>query len=347
MLDDWDWVSQSVTKSYSARVKRSHFAFCAGIVSVVLIWGAASTAYAQELRVARLLYDRTENAFACPSSEELASAIDARLGRSAIVSNASLVLTVHVELGADAKLSALVRMWDGAATIGERRLEGYDFDCRALIDSLVLASSIAIDPDFVDSPTPQPNASPSASPSPVPTPVAPSPEPTPLTAELALAPTVMRGGPPETSYGINIDASLTRPTYAFGLVLRAQFPGSTIVSAGQGRVEATLLLAGVSLCGRVSVLRLCGRADVGSLRASASGLPSSRTVTDVYADVGVRIAVDIPLFDRLSLEPWVEGTVAVARTNYLVGEQVAYSPEPVAFVGGLALVVRLGDLSIL
>jgi hypothetical protein len=136
-------------------------------------------ASAQELTF-RLSWQRGAGAEDCPNAQQLTSAVESRLGRSAFAEPAFRHIDGGVEHVASVWRARLRVLGADDAVLGSRELEAYGPDCSSIAEAVSLAIALTIDPNALhdhhdDSMRAAPAMSP-ASPSP---PVTPPPEPPP------------------------------------------------------------------------------------------------------------------------------------------------------------------------
>lgn len=263
-------------------------------------------ASADEHPQARLEYARGAGAAECPDETELKSIVAARLGYDPFSPDAARVVAVGVVRQGSGLVAHLeVR---GAAARGSRDLQSSTRDCRELIDSLAVAIAIGIDPlslSRVPSLPPLPAAEAKAAqqpepplPAAVPTVIDARPErpraSDPVRLRGSIGPLVSFGAAPSTNLGITAQVGVRWRAVSIGLEGRADFPVSQQAVDG-GRVSASLLAATVVPCAHYGVLLGCLLGTFGALRAEGESVTTPLRETKLYAAIGGRVGVEIPV----------------------------------------------------
>jgi hypothetical protein len=115
---------------------------------LVAVWPALVQAATDEPTYA-LSWSRGDRARECITSNALAKAVEARLGRSVFVSPAAAEFMLEARIdGGPSQWSATISLQDREGRrIGQRDLTSSERDCRALDQSLSLMLALAIDPN--------------------------------------------------------------------------------------------------------------------------------------------------------------------------------------------------------
>ncbi|XXX73840.1 hypothetical protein WMF30_39960 [Sorangium sp. So ce134] len=305
------------------------------LVAAALIAAARPARASSGGQTAALSWVRLAGAEACVGGRALAQAVEARLGRAALVSAARADLTIEgrIEPGGSGGWRAVLAVADAdGALLGTREIATASPRCGAIDEELALAIALMIDPGARLSPgAPAPPAAPAPPPAPSPAP-APSqpqvivqrvlipvpppapPPPAPWRVEVGAGPLFGLGLLPSPGVAAAIRARLTPPRlWSFEVGGAVWFPNeattgasSTRFSWGEGFVSA----CPVSL-GSATRLSACAGARLGALRVSGLGFGVDR------AD------------ERLT----AGGALDVRLTRRLVG--------PVTAGGGVGLIVPL------
>ncbi|WP_437775877.1 hypothetical protein [Sorangium sp. So ce1097] len=316
------------------------------LVAAALLAGARPARASSGEQTASLSWVRLAGAGACVGARALAEAVEARLGRAALVSAARADLTIEgrIEPGGSGGWRAVLAVADAdGAVLGTREIATASPRCRAIDDELALAIALMIDPSAKLSP-----GAPPAAPSPAPLPASPaSPAPAPLPAPPAapasprapqvivqrvLIPVPPPAPPPPPPWRVEVGAG---PLFGLGLLpslgvaaaLRARltpprfwpfevggavwFPSEAATGAASTRFtwgEGFVSACPVSL-GSATRLAACAGVRLGALRAGGLGF----------------------LVDRSDERLTAGGTLDARLTRRLVG--------PLTAGGGLGLIV--------
>jgi hypothetical protein len=302
---------------------------------------AASTAAEAEAqpaqRTARLVYDRGAGAEPCPDAARIEEAVAARLGYNPFVDQSELLLRISVSATGE-RLSARIEVRRGESGVGERVLDGPADDCRELAESVVLATSIAIDPTALSR---APATDPESPPPIVAVPPQPQrpPEAAPAASRLEEAPSELSyggrfgisgtlGTAPGPSFGMRLEIDLRWTHASIGVAGRVDFPASE--RAGGGTVEGSVLLGEVSACGWMEPVFACGVAAVGAFRGVGRDLVDSRDVTKPHVGLGGRVGVEIPIYGAVSVRLQLDVLAAITQTTLLVGDERVWTMAPVS-----------------
>lgn len=328
----------------------------------------------------RFVYVRGEGAEQCPDEQGLRDEIGARLGYDPFLAPAPLAtptvggpaLSVSI-VRRGTTLHGHVALLDAAGrSLGARDLVAQAGDCDGLVQALLLASSLALDPlgatrprapKVAAPPAPAPAAAPAAPPArPA---VAPDrPRSSARRAEAAGRSSRMEvgaglvgsaGAAPAAAMGFDLSVSERWASSSLGLEGRADLPAS--VSAGGGSVEAQLLFAELVPCLRRGLFGACALLAAGAEEAEGVNLRAGRHLTTFFAGAGARALADLPIGrfgpasppaggpdstegDGLSLRLWLDLLAPVARTALYVGDAEVWSSPTLSGALGLALVAR-------
>ncbi|WP_044986457.1 hypothetical protein [Sorangium cellulosum] len=305
------------------------------LLAAALVASARPARASSGEQTASLSWVRLAGAEACVAARALAQAVEARLGRAALVSAARADLTIEgrVEPGASGGWRAVIAVADAdGALLGTREIATASPRCGAIDGELALAIALMIDPSASLSPgAPPPPAVPAPPPAqpPAPAPSQPQvivqrilipvpppapPPPAPWRVEIGAGPLFGLGLLPSPGVAAALRARLTPPgSWSFEVGGAVWFPNeattgasSTRFSWGEGFVSA----CPVSL-GSATRLSACAGARLGALRVGGLGFGVDR------AD------------ERLT----AGGALDVRLTRRLVG--------PLTAGGGLGLIVPL------
>lgn len=328
---------------------------------------AQDVAAADAPRRSALAWVRLPGAEGCPSAQDVARAVEARLGRTVFVGAGEAELTIEGRAERalrPAAFRAVVRVADASgALLGERTLEQTGDDCAPLLAPLALAIALTIDPDAAMAPPPPPPGE-----DPPPTDPEPTPDPevrvetrvvrerveVPIEVpgprwrlEIALSPQVAVGLLPFVAPGGGLAFLLTPPGFVPILVQGAIYPWSRAELAGGAWVDHLAALAGIGMCplalreDRVAFMA-CATIDAGAqvVIGQEGVTPAERERVIVQLDVAARVHVRLvgPLMFHAGLallvpfrtEPWLA-----------TGDVVYHRPEPIAGVLDLGVGVDL------
>ena len=304
---------------------------------------------------------RDEAASVCPGSEQLQSAVAARLGYVPFANDAPRTVTVQISRSARG-LSASLQVRGADPTQNrERTLASKRRGCGDLAEALVLAISLAIDPlalsrpastEPAPTPLPEPVPEPApplpvvvieAPPAPTPPPPAAVPAPTPLpppaptappTLDPTLWPTVslgvhaVVGAEPGGSLGANLAIGIRSRALAVAIEARIDAARSLDV-APVGQVQVAMRGVGVSGCALVHGLAMCGLGQLLIVAAEGRGAPQARSALGVLATIGARVGYRWALSRQLWLQPGVELHVALDRIDLVWLDAVVWSSSRV------------------
>ena len=299
-------------------------AFAVGIG--VFLCGASAAAFP----TSRLTYARGTGAETCPAEPIIRQAVAARLGYDPFFATAEKTIVARIQRSRD-DLRATVELVDDRGIVrGVREFKARNGQCDELVATMALAISIAIDPTnpgvLGGTPKPRPDPPqptpaslerpapanrPIAAASPPAPPEADAPEPDPGREEAAIelrAATAAFGAlgtAPAPTTGLALSIGFRKGAGALHAEGRAELPAST-ADNGSGRVRTSLWAGALVPCLHVDPLSVCAPVWLGSLRAQGIGFPASYVDHALYAAIGLRVGVEIPLSSRWAFSPAVE-----------------------------------------
>lgn len=302
-----------------------------------LFFLAPGAARAEGPTVARLSFERAEDAARCIGEPELRERVAARLGRDPFVAEAPLEARVRIEGGEGYR--AVIELSRGEERT-RRELASARADCADLADALALALSLAVDPASLLAPPRPPEPEPAVA------------EPEPPIAEQAVAEPAPRdddvsarlgahllgswGVAPEVSGGLALFAGFRLMDFSIDLELRGEVPAE--VAGTNGRVRGAPFTAGLAPCAHVDVVTLCGVARAGAFWAEAVEAASARAGFAPYLSLGVRGGVEVPLASAVSLSVLGELSAPLLGAELLLGTERVWGTPPVSASVGLGVV---------
>jgi hypothetical protein len=213
---------------------------------------------------------------------------------------------------------------------GTREIAEAGSSCSAMIDTLALSISIAIDPDsltrgpvIVAAPAEAPPASPEP---PVPTELPSAASAPPVSPdvddgsrakgarayhlELWAAPAVWFGSGPSVAFGGELGARVRWPHLSLGLSARGDVPSSRTIDGVN--VSVGFIAGAAALCGHLDPFFACALTTVGRLTAS-SDAAIAHDDSAVRFLVGASIGAELPATDSLRLFARAIGNEAVGN----------------------------------
>jgi len=207
-------------------------------------------------------------------------------------------------------------------------------DCAELGSALALAISIAIDPlSLSRAPSPAPvvrETAPIHSPS-------ERVAPPPLTIATAVGVHVALGATPGTiGVGPDLQIGVRRSSASLALAGRLD---PTIGSEGDadGRVDASLVAAGLVPCFHHGPLAACALGYAGVLRGTGSNVSVPRHASTFYAALGARLALAIPLGGIFALDVHLDGLGTLTHTTLEIDGVPVWTTPPLSAVLGSGL----------
>ncbi|WP_437852214.1 hypothetical protein [Sorangium sp. So ce363] len=188
--------------------RAARLGFVAAALAASALVAAARPARASSgEQTASLSWVRLAGAEACVGARALAQAVEARLGRAALVSAARAELTIEgrIEPGGTGGWRAVIAVADaGGAVLGTREIATASPRCSAIDDELALAIALMIDPSAKLSPgAPLPLAAPAPPPAPPPAPSPPAPQ---VIVQRVLIPVPPPAPPPPAPWRVEVGA---------------------------------------------------------------------------------------------------------------------------------------------
>jgi hypothetical protein len=326
---------------------------CLALPACILACGIESLAYAAPgKRVpVRLSYTREAGADSCPEESVFRDSVLSRLGYDPFEESAPRALTVVVRRTGDT-LVARIELRDAAGHLqGERVLNGTGTDCSELGNAMAIAVSLGIDPlsaAALPVATPPNNDAagvvPIEPPQPPPVPVArdasppASPSPTrgaPIELRISVGASLTWGVTPATpAAGPVVDVGIRRGVGSLSVEGAASFAPTD--TQGDVGVKASLELVSLVPCLHLGVGAFCLIGGVGSLNATGV-VRSPQSDHSLFADVGVRVGVEIPFAKRFYVGAHVDGLVNLTKVAYDVGAQDTWNTAPVSGSFGVAV----------
>lgn len=334
-----------------------------GLASALLTaaLGASSPAFAEEPRQAVLTYTVEPGIAGCFERKELEDAVAARLGYVPFVNEAPLSISADVRRKGGG-LNAELKVKDpGGAK--QRQLGSATRDCGELSRALALAISVAIDPlSLTRAPAPAPAPAPppepaatgpesDAKPSTVP---APAPEPAPTPSKPAeprkrgsdLDPRVRLRlfatghavflALPSTTGGASVGLGVRRRALWADAELRYDLPAAEQADEG-GNVRAQLLGGTLSACHGNRRFGICALGALARLSAEGEDVPEPRSASALWAGVGARGSLELPLFGAVFARAHLDGLYRLTPVRLELRRREVWAAGPVSVVAGLGV----------
>lgn len=288
-------------------------------------------------RAIRLAYTAPPS---CPDQASFEARLAARLGYDPVGEPATQLATVMVQIRRD-RLDATFSLSESdGAKRGERAFSGAATDCEGVLSGVALALAIALDPRLLTRP-PAPSGPSAASPVETPAGVPAQPPTVPPTASargdvhmgVAVGARGSAGLLPAASAGPTLEARLSLGSFSIavdGDVLLAP----TVEMAG-GRVETSLVRAGLQLCGHVAFASLCARGTGGALAAAGAGFDNSRRGWQPVATLGPQLAASWRPVGGLFLQASLAMDVVLIRSAITLGSVELWNSPLLAANAGL------------
>lgn len=283
---------------------------------VLLLASSAPTAPEAPAPRARLVYVVAPDAEACPTADDLRSAVNARAGHELFGEPPNLTLEVTIRREGAAHVATVV-LPDAPGGGGATRELRSDVGCAELATAVALVASLAIDPASILPPPPPPPA------------VAPSES---WRSFAALGPRAAYGLAPGGSSGLALSGGVVFKRATLGAELRGLLPGDAPYS--NGSVAIVPLTLSLLPCATRGHWEGCGVAALGLLRGAGAGFSENRTAWKAFAGLGARGGFVLG-GERFRLRAFVEATAVLPRTTFLVGVDEAYTTRGVSIAGGL------------
>jgi hypothetical protein len=333
-----------------------HFALLALALAAVNTHGVASGQ--TERAAVSLVYTRDAKSEVCADEPALRSAVAARLGYDPfLASTTSDVVTVQVSMRAGGFEGRITR---GAgsedASARPTRIQSRGSDCAELDAALAVAVAIAVDPlSLSRAPAAPPTPTPEPAPAPAP---APAPEEEELEPDLeararlaaaaqrhdkhayvGLGPSLSAGVLPRVTYGAHFLVGLSYDW--FELDLGARFDAPVQHDVRDRTLRASLVVGSVAPCARYGWVVACLVGSIGQLRGEGVDFDLGRERDSVYATLGTRWSLELPLWRVLYVRLTGETVTPLTRTHLAANGARLWSTPPLGFTGGALLVGRL------
>ena len=320
------------------------------IVGALFATGTAAQSAPQappQTQQARLTYQTGADVTGCTDVATLQNLVSARIGYDPFDIHADLEVLVRIGC-TDAALVARIETRRPDREPGVRTLSEPLARCDALIEAVVLAVSIAIDPTSLGRASGQPPALQAArvhvgaARTPEPSkrsPVADKPVPPEenLAVGLTLGLVGALGSAPKVSIGFQFGAELRWAHGSVGIGGRVDLPAST--GAGGGTAESNILVAELPVCGWFAPVFVCGVGQLGVFRGAGHGLMGSTQVTRPHAAVGGRLGVEVTVYGPLRARCQLDLLAAITRTSLRVGDERVWIMSPLS--GALSALLAL------
>ncbi len=331
------------------------------LIGIASPFAPAARADASSTKTSSLAWLRLPGSEVCVAAQDLARAVETRLGREVFVptSRADLSIEGRVEPIASGegkgghRATILVRGASGE-TLGERTIDEKDPRCAALTEPLALVIALMIDPDAATrpaeprtaAPTPPPPASASAPPPPPP-PVVLAPKPEGLRFEGTLVSTLVTGMTPGVALGFGGAALLQLPRVPISL--RGSGAIHVPVEAERGGVSSAFdlgLLSGyvcpTAVLGERVRLLACLGSQVGVVRARALRPFVSDDDYRVLGNVAAEGRAAVQIVGPLVVTASAGAAVGIFRKDLRLDRApgatvVVHEMAPVSFLGELGL----------
>ncbi|MBX7113461.1 MAG: hypothetical protein K1X64_03930 [Myxococcaceae bacterium] len=299
------------------------------LAQVLLLIATTATASAVPTTVT-ITHIRGEGTLSCPDEAALKGNVVSRLGYDPFVPAAPVrALTRFTRAGQRFSASLeLVREGEAPRT---RTLDSESTDCRDVAESLALALTLAIDPQFLV--REKPRAVPPAPP-PLPVPAVPH-----ASAPVELA--VYGGGlvsvglSPSPTVGGNVGLGFRYR--ALALYGEGRFDAPASIELAAGVVHTSLLLGTVLPCLQWKHIGACMSLSVGALQVDGR-LAFGRRDTSPVVKAGVRLQYEWMLFRHVGLLIHGEVSGVPTRVTVFADDVAIWSTSPVAGNVGLGII---------
>jgi hypothetical protein len=319
----------------------------------------AAAAQAAASPSAKLTYVRGPGAESCPDESELRKAVAVRLGYDPFFPSASKTVVAEIRARAAPQrgFRGVVQIIDDSGIVrGERALESQSGECAEMVRTLALGISIAID-DLDALAPPAPRAAPASSDPPpepglpvapaatdlappppferdVPAPVLPSERATALQLETVAGVHGSLGLAPAASGGITLGVGITTRAVSLRIEGTAELPSSAPLASG-GSVTTSFLVASLVPCLHFGLPFACVTGSVGSFRGGAIDIAAPHAQSALFAMVGARGGVRIPLYAMVSLAPHADLALPLVHHAVAVDGRTVFSTPAIGGALGL------------
>lgn len=309
---------------------------------VVVTCSQSAPLLAQERARVALAFRSEEPA--CPGRDVLMERVLARLGSNPFAETGDVVAEVtirHVDGGLEGHVAL---RYPNHEELGERTLQvPTTAQCEELVHALAAVLAVVIDeaPPPVAPPSvavtvvaaPEPAAAP-----PVEAPVPASP-PEPLLFHAAIGVQGDVGFTPLPSLGGHLALGLGGTHWSVHI---EGYVGARLASAslGEDTLDAFHFGGTLALCTRIDIVFGCVTGGAGGLQAKVNSTSNPSEQLSVYAHVGARIGLEIPLVEGLYLAPRIDVSAIPLRVGVLVDDTLLWAMSPVAGTLGVDLQAR-------
>lgn len=298
---------------------------------------------------ARLHYTRGSGAEACPDEASMRRAVDSQLGYDPFDDQASTSVEASI-FRKDDRLFGRVEVIRPHESPGKRELSSREVDCEHLASAMALTISMAIDPMVISRPPPvaapvpppleaTPRPSPVSSPSPPEVSKSSPPAPRSVSFRAGITPVVSVGIAPGIAVGLDASAAVRWSHVSIGLEGRMDLPSYAHLSIG-GDVNTSIQVGILVPCAHVDRIALCVLGAIGSMRGESTGITATNSEYVLFAAVGARVALEIPLSASFLLRPELDAFAALARPSLHLNNAVIWTTPPFSASLGLGAVVR-------
>jgi hypothetical protein len=340
-----------------------------GTTVFAVIASCAASSAAEHASVS-LTYTRQDSAASCPDEATFRGLVAARLGYDPFVASGALALTVDFERRGNEVVGRLNLTGKNDEKRGQRTLRAGADDCFELATSMALVAAVAVDPDAVqarksaespvEKPSPPEKPAPPVEPAPRPNPQPARPPPAPPTTpavdrfehgvRLSLGGVLPVGIVPAPRGGVRAGAAVDVGAWSIGAEGAFLFPSSRDNPSGDGEITARVLSGSLVPCAHpfaaeTWMLEFCFVGSFGALRSTASDVSRAEPATDLFATVGPRAAVVVMFSRVIGVSASADVPVTLSRVHLHIEDRgqrhEVWAQNPVGFIGGLSLVVRV------
>jgi hypothetical protein len=307
------------------------------IVALIAIVLGASQVHAQ----AALDYARGAGADECPSAAVLRALVAERLGYDPFREDAQLAVEVSIARDGD-RLRAAIRLARDGEDAGVRELDEPIGACAPLIASVVLAISIAIDPEAaMGAPRAEPPL-PQANDVEVPIEVVPPIRGPSLRGIVWLGAAGAFGLTPGLAGGVRAGGEIVvDETFSIGAGVTGLFSGP--IAAGGAAIAGSIAAGELFACGWLAPLVVCAVIAGGASFGAGHGFEVDRQGDAAYAAIGARALVHQPIAGPLALRASIDLSAPLVRAGLVAGGERLWQTEPVTVEIGVAAALELGE----
>jgi hypothetical protein len=325
------------------------------IVSVILATALRASAAEAPLPAATLTYVVGANDDTCPTEAFVRDEIRRRLGYDPFRDRANAEVDIVINKTKTGYVAHITTTENDAAA-ARRDIRSDQGGCAELVQSVILAVSLAIDPRSFAGPrhaaaqaAPLSDDEPEPPPPPLPSPPVVVPPPPirarPWFVDANAALRVGIGVVPGPSLGPVIDVRVGRRLFAILVNAGVDLPTGSVTTEAlrPARVRASLLWAGAGACftpHRLFYFFVCGRIDAGALEGSGQGLAESHTATSAYAGVAALAGATYDITHGFQVGVRAELLAPFTRTTLNLEGTPVWSTPAVAGAFGVSLGYR-------